>query len=996
MGSEQTDLGVRQAVAVYFKNRVVRSWIAPVEETTRKARHNYVAISQTDRIAVKQNLLHLIVSSPSVLQVQLASALGTVLHSDFPDQWPEYMQNVNTLLQSDNARSVQGGLLALLEVVRLYKWKAVDDRTALEEIIKVIFPGILELGTKLVQQDSLEAAEMLRSILKTYKSAIHLHLSPQLQESSSIIPWGTLFLSVVQKPIPADTQPASADEREKFPWWRAKKWAYHNLNRLFSRYGSPSQLSSTMSPYTKFAQTFEKNFAPEILNVYLRQAEAWIQKEWLSDRTLHYIISYFDKCINPKSTWSLLKSHTESIIAHIIFPLMCFSEKDQEMWELDPIEYIITNIDFFDDVMSAPSAAIVFLKDIAQQRRKHSFLKILGFVNSVLEKALQAGDSDKTAREKHGAFKMISHLSDRILAPKSGVIDMMEPFLVSHVFPEFKSRHPFLREIACNLIQEFAVLEFKDPKNLEASFQYIMNALGDEELPVKTQAALALRPMFTHDEVRAAMTPNVGTIMQSFLNLQAELDLDTLSGLMGEFVEVFADELTPFALQTTQQLRDTYFRTMQEAVESKTNNDPNDPEADANFMDRGDDKTFAAMGVLKTISTLLMSLDGSPEMFQQLEGVLLPMIKFTFEHKFADLYDEIFEIIEGLTFISRAISPTMWTVFDLIYQAYYPAPDFFETMLPALDNYISFGSEAFAANQEKQRMLYEIVQKTMTAEMMSEMDRVAACKLMESVLLNCKGHVDSVIPVFLGFVMPYLTTPKMIKSINFRIQAIEVPINAIYYNPVAALRIFEENGWSNTIFNTWFSNIKRFSRVHDKKLIVLALCALIGLPIEQVPPTLQPAWPRLLQVAVEVLQSLPAAQKYRDELEETFMDGGEDDQDELDEDDAVDEEEDFDEDDDVQNEEDQAYLEMLAREAAKMENGIPEDDDADEELDEELDFHSPLADVDVYVQLQNALTTLQQSQPASYQVLTKDLVPEQQQFIMSVYQKAELSRLASA
>lgn len=25
-------------------------------------------------------------------------------------------------------------------------------------------------------------------------------------------------------------------EREKHPWWKTKKWAYFNLNRLFVRY----------------------------------------------------------------------------------------------------------------------------------------------------------------------------------------------------------------------------------------------------------------------------------------------------------------------------------------------------------------------------------------------------------------------------------------------------------------------------------------------------------------------------------------------------------------------------------------------------------------------------------------------------------------------------------------------------------------------------------------------------------------------------------------
>jgi hypothetical protein len=46
---------------------------------------------------------------------------------------------------------------------------------------------------------------------------------------------------MVDKPLPA--VPANFDPKHKFPWWQAKKWAYLNLNRLFSRWAlfpSPS------------------------------------------------------------------------------------------------------------------------------------------------------------------------------------------------------------------------------------------------------------------------------------------------------------------------------------------------------------------------------------------------------------------------------------------------------------------------------------------------------------------------------------------------------------------------------------------------------------------------------------------------------------------------------------------------------------------------------------------------------------------------------------
>lgn len=39
-------------------------------------------------------------------------------------------------------------------------------------------------------------------------------------------------------------------------------------------------------------------------------------------------------------TWKMIKPHIAAIIQDIIFPLMCHSEADQELWETDPHEYI--------------------------------------------------------------------------------------------------------------------------------------------------------------------------------------------------------------------------------------------------------------------------------------------------------------------------------------------------------------------------------------------------------------------------------------------------------------------------------------------------------------------------------------------------------------------------------------------------------------------------------------------------------------------------------
>ncbi len=50
-----------------------------------------------------------------------------------------------------------------------------------------------------------------------------------------MVGWCTLFLTVIGKEAPAEALDEDLEERERNHWWKAKKWAYANLNRLFVR-----------------------------------------------------------------------------------------------------------------------------------------------------------------------------------------------------------------------------------------------------------------------------------------------------------------------------------------------------------------------------------------------------------------------------------------------------------------------------------------------------------------------------------------------------------------------------------------------------------------------------------------------------------------------------------------------------------------------------------------------------------------------------------------
>ena len=186
-------------------------------------------------------------------------------------------------------------------------------------------------------------------------------------------------------------------------------------------------------------------------------------------------------------------------------------------------------------------------------------------------------------------------------------------------------------------------------------------------------------------------------------------------------------------------------------------------------------------------------------------------------------------------------------------------------MLPALDNFVAYGTETMVQNPSYLAGLIDMVQVIFQEEKVGGMDRICGCKLAESVMINLRGHVDQHIPIFVELAMnAILGNEPKVKS--YRLHLMEMIINAIYYNTFISLQVLESNGWTNRFFSFWFSSIELFTRVHDKKLSIMAISSLLTLNADQVPRSVQQGWPRLLQGAVRLFQTLPAAIKSKASL----------------------------------------------------------------------------------------------------------------------------------
>lgn len=590
---------------------------------------------------------------------------------------------------------------------------------------------------------------------------------------------------------------------------------------------------------------------------------------WLSRTCLSYTVVFLEECIRPKEMWPHLQPHLPNLLTHLLFPLLCLSQEDVTSFGDEPDEYLHRKLNFYEEISSPDVAATNFLVCLTKARRRQVY-EILQFVNNIVTAYEQCPPAERDFIAKDGALRLIGTLAPILLGKKSPIAEQVEMFLVRYVLPDFSSDKGILRARACDTIEKFESLDWREPASLFTVYQRIIDCMNDTELPVRITAALALQPLIRHDAIREHMRANIPSIMSQLLKLANEADVDALANVMEDFVEVFSKELTPFAVALSEQLRDTYLRIIRELLDRASRLDD-----DAEANDVVDDKSITALGVLQTIGTLIVTLENMPDVLHHIESVIMPIIRVTLENRLYDLFNEVFEIVDSCTFSAKQISPVMWEAFDLFHATFKAGAELYlEDMLPALDNFVQFGAEHLRQNRDRVDALFSMVNGLFADPKVGGADRVCSCRLAEAMMVSLPGAIDDIVSRFIRLALAALSkgvinadgtvTPSaeflstgaasavhQVHPRGYRVHLMEMIISAIFYNPALTLAELEATGWTNRFFTMWFGNMDIFTRVHDKKLCISAIITLLCLPPTNIPPSVSVGWPRLLKVGPE-------------------------------------------------------------------------------------------------------------------------------------------------
>ncbi|XP_068142883.1 importin-7 [Drosophila tropicalis] len=971
---------VRQAAAVYLKNLINSSWS---DHEAKPGEPIPFSIHEQDRAMIRGSIVDAIVHAPELIRVQLSVCVNHIIKVDFPGRWPQVVDNISIYLQNPDVNGWNGAFVTMYQLVKTYEYKRSEERTPLNEAMNLLLPMIYQLMRLLTSQEQQTEQTVLlqKQILKIYYALTQYSLPLDLITKEVFSQWMEVCRQIADRPVP-DCSHLEDDERTEFPHWKVKKWALHIMVRMFERYGSPGNVVS--EKYQKFAEWYLPTFSHGVLEVLLKILDQYRGGVYVSPRVLTDVLNYLKNAVSHAYTWKLIKPHMVAVIQDVIFPVMSFTDSDQELWESDPYEYIRLKFDIFEDYATPVPAAQSLLHSACKKRKG-----ILPKAMSTIMQVITSPNADN--KQKDGALHMIGTLAE-LLLKKTLYRDQVESMLTTYVFPEFQNPAGHLRARACWVLHYFCDVQIKNPEVLREIMRLTTNALlTDNELPVKVEAAIGLQ-MFLSSQEKAPeyVEGQIKEITKELLTIIRETENEDLTNVMQKIVCTFTEQLLPVATEICQHLATTFSQVLESEEGS-------------------DEKAITAMGLLNTIETLLSVMEEHPNVLINLHPIVINVVGHIFQHNITDFYEETFSLVYDLT--SKSISPEMWQMLELIYQVFKKdGVDYFIDIMPALHNYVTVDTPAFLSNPNRLLAILDMC-KTMLNGSPGEDPECHAAKIMEVIILQCKGQIDSVIHMFVELALSRLT--REVLSSELRTMCLQVVIASLYYNPQLLLSILDKMSQQNNepiishFIKQWLHDTDCFLGIHDRKLCVLGLCTLISLG-DAKPQVLSEVAPKIVPSLILLFDGLKRAYESRAQEEEE----------EEKEEDGDDCEEALSSDEDDMDEMAPNYLDNLAEfaKAKGAESGFEikaelkdDDEDSNDEAEESLGdlnetgletFTTPIDDeendsvVDEYWTFKEVITALSAQDQAWYALLTSNLTPEQAKALQDVVVTADQRKAA--
>ncbi|KAL9181039.1 hypothetical protein ACHAXT_009844 [Thalassiosira profunda] len=508
-----SDLPVRQSAAVHFKNMVKKGWAPDEDDPGGKQ----FVVPESDRGLIKDNLVSLMCTVPPQLQSQCSESIALIAATDFPSKWDNLLTDLMAKFADPNWDVVNGVLLTANSILKRFRYVQRSDALYADilYVLKRLQEPLTQLFTTITSQldnpalannagELTARLQALRSINRIFYSLNYQDLPEYFEDHMAEWMKGFAKLLEYKNPILVDED----EEMQPGPIDNVQVSVVQNLNL----YGDKDE-----EPFLPYLPEFTK-----LVWNLLMAVTPHPKHDALATTSIRFLSSLIGKLMHRKLFEG--EGTLREIFGRIVIPNLTLREVDEEKFEDDPADFILSDMES-SDTDSRRKCTQELLRAMCRQFEGPTTAICSEHVSQMLGQF--AADKSQW-KMKDVAIHLMLGISIRAESAQFGVsqvnegVNVME-FFSSHVLTELEETdmtvRPMLKATSIKFVSIFRNQFSKE--HIAALMPLLIAHLGSNFVVVHTYAAAAIEKILTAkvDGPKNTKVPKMGgEELKPFLN----------------------------------------------------------------------------------------------------------------------------------------------------------------------------------------------------------------------------------------------------------------------------------------------------------------------------------------------------------------------------------------------------------------------------------------------------------------------------------------------
>lgn len=613
---------MRRSAIVMLKVEVEWKWFTLNPDEDTQKRFSY---SQEVKQLVRDSYLQAMTLCTDKKSMKLlGEVLNQILMKGGIGEWPTLEESVYNGLK--NVGDDKGKMFALLTaykgICKSRKMLINKNREPIDKSAPLFMPLLIQILSNLVTEQNETNAVLISTILACQVKVTRFDLPPHAREIENDNNWMqgyTACLNFSEQGLRAlKAAGTDAEDLIDSPFTSIINKCAKILRRYAYKYATKDAKDQKFTPYCEYWCTKQ---GPGFW-VLLKKLVCEHKDIGLGPNTLKLIIkslTYFMELPTIQSN----KDEIYSMIENVMFPFLRFTEKDQETFDENPVEYIRQNeIDLVK--FDLKKIVIGFFEGAMQFVKPENCM--YEYMISILKKKIENDTFDVINYESliFTAERMVPSMK---LLSGSQAFD----YFLGKLQPLLESEHAFARFRACKTISFMIYPDLKDEALLKMLSDNVVKQMKDDALPVRAAAAEAMSVLLTVPVLKNHFQPHLKDILLIFLKIVNEYETDNLLGAFQSIFMIYRNEIGPFVIDLLVSLKDLLFK-----LNGKENEYIDNQNVEG-MMESG----AATLSCLESISEILKS-PISPEVIDQIFPHIEQIMLWGFK---ADNFENMIDVI---------------------------------------------------------------------------------------------------------------------------------------------------------------------------------------------------------------------------------------------------------------------------------------------------------------------------------------------------------------